>query len=213
MQMILINAQPGRLDSLRPMDKLPDICELIEADARLQREINHALEAAIDHLLPAAGGGRAMIHLLTRTLLPSWQCHCSLQSEVIFPIAEARQDSAVLPAITRLRANYPELAHHHATAGNALLRLLGLSKSPEQGDLSGMRQQLCAALKARQAHFRLSAQLDAPPSGTLTPAEQALCTLWLATRPQPCFPLNMLLAERVAHQELMGGPSAGLRLH
>ncbi|MDH4981990.1 hypothetical protein [Hyphomicrobium sp. D-2] len=195
------------------MDMPPDICELIEADARLQREINHALEAAIDHLLPAAEVGRAMIHMLVRTLVPSWQSHVSLQSEVIFPIAEARQDSAVLPAITRLRASYPELAHHHATVGGALQRLLGLSQSPEQGDLSGTRQQLCTALKARQVHFRLSAQLDAPLSGPLTPAEQTLCTLWLATRPQPCFPLNMLLAEWVAHQELTGGPSAGLRLH
>lgn len=195
------------------MDMSPEISEFIEADTRLQREINHALEAAIDHFQPAADSGRAMVHMLDRTLLPSWQTHVRLQSELILPIAEARMGCAGLRAASLLRAGYPELARHHVAASSALQSFLEPSPLPRRSDLNRLKRQLSAALTARWAHFRLSVRLNIPLSGPLTSAEQALCTLWLATRPQPAFPLNMLLAVPAGHREPAGDPSAGLRLH
>lgn len=211
--MIRINAHGAGRNIFGAMERQPEISEVIDADARLQREINHALQSAIDHLWLAGDQGRAVIQILARTLEPSWEAHLLLQLQVIVPIIEARGGSAHLRLAALLRAGHPDLTKRHAVVSDALQRLLNMAPARRQADLGLVEQELCAALKARKAHFLLGAHAAASLSGSLSPAERAFCTLWLVTRPQPRFPLDMLSASSIADRRAPVSPSAGVRRH
>ncbi|HWK37376.1 MAG TPA: hypothetical protein VNR88_00520 [Hyphomicrobium sp.] len=163
-----------------------DIRAHIDADALLQREINHALSAAAEYL--AMTGDLRLVRILTRTLGPSWSEHISFQEEVIFPIAAARHGGRTKRSIALLRADHDNLSQQHGEIGSALQGLL----DGRPADLAQLGATLHTTIALRRSHFLLDAELHTSLPAPYTWKERSFCIHWMRTRPRPRFPLNLL---------------------
>lgn len=168
------------------MDTAPNIRAHIDADARLQSEINHALLAVADGLL--AGSDRRLVRILKRTLVASWTEHVSFQDEVIFPIIEARRGQEIRDTIDRLRFEHASMSQRHGEITQALDGLL----HGRGADPAGLDALLRTTVEQRRSHVDKDAELDKLLPATFTDHETWLCAEWITTRPKPRFPLNLL---------------------
>jgi hypothetical protein len=192
---------PAALRLGERMDTAVDIRAHIDADVHLQQEIDHALLAVADALVMR--GDPRVVRILSRTLEPSWAEHVSFQSEVIFPIIEARRGAEARSSIHRLRADHADLSQHHSEVGKALAAML--AGGGEDTDWLGAL--LRTTIASRRSHFVRDAALDRWLPAPFTEPEGVLCARWVTTRPAPRFPLNLL---RGAERPF---PQLGKRLH
>lgn len=163
-----------------------DIRAHIDADAHLQREINHALSATAEGL--AMTGDLRLVRILARTLGPSWTEHVSFQEEVIVPIAAARHGGSTKKSIALLRADHDNLSHQHTEIGSVLQGLL----DGRPTDLDQLGTTLRATMALRRSHFLLDAELHTSLPAPYTTKERSFCIHWMRTRPPARFPLSLL---------------------
>jgi hypothetical protein len=163
-----------------------DIRAQIDADTHLQTEINHALSAVADDLNTGSDG--RLVRILIRTLQASWREHVGFQTEILFPIVEARHGDEVCGAIARLRIDHASLSQRHGEVGRGLARLL---ESPPDDD-GALERLLRATIAQRRTHFRRDTEFDRWLPETFTRLECALCQRWAAARQSTRFPLNLL---------------------
>jgi hypothetical protein len=168
------------------MDTALDIRAQIDADKHLQTEINHALSAIADCLNTGSDG--PVVRILTRILQASWREHVGFQTEVIFPIVEARHRDDMCGAIARLRIDHASLSQRHDEVGRGLTKLMEWSPDND-GTLERL---LRITIAERQTHFRRDAELDRWLPATFSRLECALCQRWAAARQSTRFPLNLL---------------------
>jgi hypothetical protein len=180
------------------MDTALDIRAQIDADTHLQTEINHALFAVADGL--KAGSDARVVRILVRTLEASWREHVGFQTDVIFPILEARYGDDVCGTIARLRIDHASLSQRHGEVGRGLAAIL---ESPPDDD-GALERLLRVTITQRRTHFHRDAELDRWIPETFTRLECALCQRWAAARQSPRFPLNLLRSPERPYPRLGG---------
>lgn len=163
-----------------------DIRAQVDADARLQQEINHALLAVADAL--ASGSDRRLARILTRTLEASWVEHVSFQDDVVFPILIGRHGAGIADVIDARRSEHTALMQLHTRIHQHLERLLRAHHAVP-GEL-GLLLKLTHA--QRLSHLDFDTELEGSLPEMYTTEEIALCEKWQLARPNPRFPFNLL---------------------
>jgi hypothetical protein len=181
------------------MKTCTDIRDQVLADARLQKEISHALLAVADAL--AAGGDRRIVRILTRTLEASWTEHVSFQDEVVFPILVSRHGSTIKDLLQSRHCEHVHLAKLHAEIGHHLEELLG----PGHKTADGLESLLRRTHELRLSHLEFDFQLNDLLPEVFSDAERTLCEKWSKTRPNLRFPLNLLRNGSPPYPRLGGG--------
>ena len=159
----------------------------------LQFEICCALECLADGL-PEVTDLRLARALIT-VLEPSWMEHVSFQDEALFPILLRRhhhsRDLAV--SLDRLRRDHMEISDRNREVSEQIeLLLAGDEPDPEMFGFM-----LRSAFDSRRRHMESELVLvEAYLPSMLTPAERTIVDRWHSARPQPPFPLGLLLEVR-----------------
>jgi hypothetical protein len=170
----------------RPM---PDPHQRTIADRILQHEIDNALANLADSL-PVIIDLR-IARVLSTILEPSWAEHTSFQDEALFPILARRHDGVkdVKILLARLEREHAELTECHLEIALKLELLIGGRLTTH----AALGRKLRGAKDVRQRHREAETQLDALLPRALSAPERKALEQWLAERPAPPFPLNIVL--------------------
>lgn len=170
------------------MNSEADIRAHIVADARLQDEITRALHDFADSL-PGVADLR-VVRILTRTLEPSWTEHVGFQERVVFPIVANLNDrkNDIDELIGRLKTDHAMLAEHHSEVAARLHDIL----DGDRLNVGTLGHVLRRAGALRIRHFDDEAVLATCLSCPFTADDKALLSSWIASRPNPAFPLGVL---------------------
>lgn len=170
-----------------------DPCQRVAVDRMLQFEICCALECLADGLpdIKDLRLARALISVLE----PSWLEHVSFQDEALFPILLRRHHASreLAQSLERLRRDHIEIGDRNREVNEQIeLLLAGDAPDPEMfGYL------LRSAFDSRRRHIESELVLvEAYLPSMLTPAERTIVDVWHSTRPQPPFPIGLLLEIR-----------------
>ena len=182
---------PNRSDEAKPGTRA-DLDQRLAADQVLQSEICRALESLAE-CLPNMTDMR-LARAVNSVLEPSWHVHQSLQEQVLFPIMMRQQGSPDLEkTIHTLQGEHAQIRILNVRLNEEITLLLQM---PEP-ELKSIRQLLLRTIDARRKHFVQEEKAAASlPSTPFTPADRELMQNWLATLPEPSFPLSLLLGFR-----------------
>jgi hypothetical protein len=171
----------------------PDPRRRVAADRMLQLEICTALEGLADSLPNEIDLrlGQSLVCVLE----PSWTEHVSFQHDALFPILMRRHDGSkhVLDDLERCRREHEEISDRHNEVNEQIELLIG-GEAPNPEMLGYL---LRGAFESRRRHIDgEQTLLDRVLPSLFTPADRAAIDAWNATRPQPPFPINLLLGIR-----------------
>jgi hemerythrin-like domain-containing protein len=164
----------------------------LAADHVLQSEICHALQSLAECLLDMTD--MRLARAIKSVLEPSWQTHQSLQERVLFPIVMRQQCSPDLEkAIHTLQRDHGQIGKLHTRLNEKIERFLQMPELERES----LEQLLLSTIDARRKHFVQEEKAVASlPSTPFTAADRELMQNWLATLPEPSFPLSLLLGFR-----------------
>ncbi len=159
----------------------------------LQLEICTALESLADNL-PNVVDLR-LARALVGVLEPSWTEHVSFQDEVLFPILIRRHDATrgVAATLETLRREHDEMRDRHTEVIEQIcLLIVGEQPNP---DMLGYL--LRGVFEGHRRHIEgETVFLDATLPSLLTDDDHEALESWHAARPEPPFPIRLLLGLR-----------------